>query len=52
MKKLAQVLCCAVGAGMIGFFANQLNTAVGCICFTLGILLLVGSIVIATKAEN
>jgi len=26
MKKVFQVICCATGAGMIGFFANQLNT--------------------------
>jgi len=26
MKKVFQVICCAAGAGMIGFFANQLNT--------------------------
>ena len=26
MKKAFQVICCATGAGMIGFFANQLNT--------------------------
>lgn len=29
MKKVLQVICCAVGSGMIGFFANQLNTVVG-----------------------
>jgi hypothetical protein len=26
MKKAFRVICCAAGAGMIGFFANQLNT--------------------------
>ena len=39
MKKVFQVICCAAGAGMIGFFANQLNTVVGCVFFTLGIAL-------------
>ena len=29
MKKAFRVICCAAGAGMIGFFANQLNTVVG-----------------------
>ena len=38
MKKVFQVICCAAGAGMIGFFANQLNTVVGCVFFTLGVL--------------
>ena len=42
IKKVFQVICCAVGAGMIGFFANQLNTVMGCLFFTLGVTLLVG----------
>ena len=52
MKKVLQVICCAVGGGMIGFFANQLNTIVGSVCFTLGIVLLVASIVIISKKDN
>ena len=40
MKKVIQAICCAVGGGMIGFFANQLDTVVGSVCFTLGIVLL------------
>ena len=52
MKKVLQVICCAVGGGMIGFFANQLNTIVGSVCFTLGIVLLVASIVIISKNDN
>ncbi|MBR2848825.1 MAG: hypothetical protein IKB87_05160 [Clostridia bacterium] len=31
MKKAFHVICCAAGSGMIGFFANQLNTVVGCV---------------------
>ncbi|MBO7196387.1 MAG: hypothetical protein J6V80_03540 [Clostridia bacterium] len=46
MKKKAQIFCCAAGAAMIGFFANQLNTVIGCVFFTLGVVLLVGSIII------
>ena len=52
MKKVFQVICCAAGAGMIGFFANQLNTIVGAVCFTLGVALLVGSIVLISKKDN
>ncbi len=52
MKKVLQVICCAAGGGMIGFFANLLNTVVGCVCFTLGVALLVASIVIISKKDN
>ena len=52
MKKVLQVICCAIGSGMIGFFANQLNTVVGSVCFTLGVDLLVASIIIISKKDN
>jgi hypothetical protein len=37
MKKVLQVLSCAVGSGMIGFFANRLNTVTEALCFTVGV---------------
>ena len=46
MKKILQIICCALGSGMIGFFANQLNTVHGCVLFTCGVEMLVASIVI------
>ena len=52
MKKIIQIICCAVGSGMIGFFANQLNTAVGCVFFALGVALLVGSIIFVSKQDK
>ena len=52
IKKLFQVICCAVGAAMIGFFANQLNTVVGCVFFTLGVAFLVGSIILVSKKDK
>ena len=52
MKKVLQVICCAVGGGMIGFFANKLNTIVGSVCFTLGVVMLVASIIIVSKKDN
>jgi len=52
MKKFLQVICCAAGAGMIGFFANRLNTVIGCVFFTLGVALLVSSIIIVSKQDK
>ena len=52
MKKVLQVICCAIGSGMIAFFANQLNTVVGSVCFTLAVVLLVASIIIISKKDN
>ena len=49
MKKAFQVICSALGGGMIGFFANQLNTVIGSVCFTIGVVLLVVSITIIGK---
>lgn len=52
MKKFLHVICCAAGAGMIGFFANQLNTVVGCVFFTFGVALLVGSIILVSTHDK
>jgi transcriptional regulator with XRE-family HTH domain len=40
-----------LGSVSIGFFANQLDTIWGCVCFTLGILLLVGSAMLLAKQD-
>ena len=52
MKKVFHIICCAAGSGMIGFFANQLNTVIGAVCFTLGVAMLVVSIVLITKSDR
>ena len=52
MKKAVRVICCAAGAGMIGFFANQLNTVVGCVFFAFGVALVVGSIILVSKQDK
>ena len=52
MKKLSQIICCAAGAGMIGFFANQLNTVMGCVFFTIGVTLLVSSTILSSKQDK
>ena len=44
MKTALQTACCALGSGMIGYFANQLDTAWGASLFVFGVLLLAGSI--------
>ena len=40
-----------LGSVLIGFFANQLDTIWGCVCFTLGIVLLVCSSMSMSKQE-
>ena len=40
-----------LGSVLIGFFANQLDTIWGCVCFTLGIILLVGSTMLMSKQD-
>ena len=47
MKKM--IITIGIGSIMIGYFANRLDTIVGCVCFTLGIVVLVVSI---TKYAN
>jgi len=43
-KKLLYAILCALGGGMIGFFANQLSEIYGCILFGIGVGLMVYSI--------
>lgn len=52
MKKVVQIACCALGGIMVGFFANQLSSVIGCVCFVLGIVLLVGAITALSKENN
>ena len=40
-----------LGSVLIGFFANQLDTIWGCVCFTLGIVLLVGLSMLMSKQD-
>ena len=43
-KKLLYAILCALGGGMVGFFANQLSEIYGCILFGIGVGLMVYSI--------
>ena len=40
-----------LGSVLIGFFANQLDTILGCVCFTLGIILLVSLTMLMSKQD-
>ena len=44
--------CCIAGGIMIGFFANQLSTTVGALLFSLGVIILAGSILLRTKIDK
>ena len=48
-KKLLYAITCALGSGMIGFFANDLTEAYGCILFGIGVALMVYSIINLNK---
>ena len=46
----SDLLCCWCWNDWL--FANQLNTVIGCVFFTLGVALLVGSIILVSKQEK
>jgi len=46
-KKLLFAILCALGSGMVGFFANHLTEGYACILFGIG--LMVYSIIILSK---
>ena len=54
-KKVSNIfkwMCLMIlGSVLIGFFANQLDTILGCVCFTLGIVLLVGISMLMSKQD-
>lgn len=43
---------CAVGSGMIGFFADRLNTPFGIVLFALGVAMVVTSILQMTLPDS
>lgn len=52
VSKLSKWMCVMLfGSILIGFLANQLDTIWGCVCFTLGIVLLVGSSMSISKQD-
>ena len=48
-RKLLYTILCALGEGIIGFFANHLTEWYGCILFGIGVGLMVYSIVNLNK---
>ena len=48
-KKLLYAILCALGGGIIGFFANYLTEWYGCLIFGLGVVLMVYSIINLNK---
>lgn len=51
MKKILQITLAAGGGIMIGIFANQLDTIMGCICFAIGVVILTISIAMITDTK-
>lgn len=43
---------CAVGSGMIGFFADRLNTPFGIVLFALGVAMVATSILQMTRPDT
>ena len=48
-RKILYIVLCALGSGIIGFFANQLNQIYGCVLFGIGVALMVYSIINLTR---
>ena len=51
MKKVLQIVLAAGGGIMIGIFANQLDTIIGCVCFAIGVVMLTVSITMITNTK-
>ena len=52
MKKILNIICCALGSGMIGFFANKLDTVNGSVLFAAGVILLVSSAIMISAQDK
>ncbi len=51
MKKILQIVFAASGGIIIGIFANQLDTIIGCVCFAIGVIMLTVSITMETNTK-
>ena len=51
-KKIIKIAGCAIGGGMIGFFASHLGSIWGAGVFALGVVLLVFSIASMSKQDK
>ena len=52
MKKYFRNFGAAFGGCLIGFWARSLDTIIGCLLFTLGIIFLVGSLISEDKHKK
>ena len=48
-KKILYSILCALGGGIVGFFANQLTEWYGCLLFGIGVALIVYSTINLNK---
>ena len=48
-KKILYIITCALGSGIVGFFANYLTWVYGSILFGIGVALMVYSIINLSK---
>ena len=52
MKTIFRGFCCGAGGSLIGFWAKSLDSVIGCLFFTLGVILLVGSLISICKERK
>lgn len=45
MKRAFRFFCCGIGGSMIGYWAKWLDTAIGSLFFTLGVVLVALSLI-------
>ncbi len=51
-KKAVYIAGCVIGSGLIGFFANKLDTPIGIVLFGSGVLLITVSAYRAAKEDR
>ena len=52
MKKRLPVICAGIGGAMLGHWAWYLDTTIGCLFFTFGVILLVGSCIAESRNKK
>ena len=45
VKKMLNAACAGAGGTFIGFFADDLNTVIGCVFFGLGVIMVASSLI-------
>lgn len=52
VKKMLNAACAGAGGTFIGFFADDLNTVIGCVFFGLGVIMVASSLITAFKIDK